>query len=126
MRPKNPNHPWRLSKSRPKSQPQRKFTRWSPTHEQELAGRLADICRGRDTHAAAFSLIAEWDRAQCATLLRWTDECTGESGWLGWLGPIEVAPVVRALFEQLHAWRERCEKGADRRLAKALAAGGGR
>src|SRR5581483_4241238 len=78
-------------------------------HEEDLCRRLAQACRGRENHAALFSLSAERDPASGDTLLHWTDDFTGQTGSLGSLQPEETRPIVRALFEQLRAWRSRCE-----------------
>lgn len=103
------------------------------THREKLAYRLAEACRGRENHAALFRLSAERDPASGDSLLDWTDEFTGQTGRLGSLEPEEVAPVVRALFAQLRAWRSRCESGpaaramaAKRSPLRAMAAGGAR
>lgn len=93
---------------------------------ETLAYRLSETLRGRENHAALVSLACEWNRAAGNALLSWSDEFTGQSGWLGSLQPEEVAPVVRELFERLRAWRTRCEYGGHPPRAAAAAAGGAR
>ena len=72
-----------------------------------LAARLEYLLFGREPHAAHVELKAF--RTGHETQIVWGDAYTGQALPFGTVAYYEAPVVVRTLFSQLRAWRERCE-----------------
>ncbi len=88
---------------------------------QKFSEKLNAACAGREDHAARVTLSSAVNRRDRLARLRWTDDETGESGFLGHIDLDESLLVVQALFEQLRAWRTLCEAIQPTRTMSATA-----